>query len=212
MMAERKITPYQKEEQYTIVQGGGWQASPILKNLMRDTSTPMLIYIAEQNGLRRIPGLGKDDLIKRILHHLPPTALRQLEQDLITMRFGSLSVDDLLRLALHHDARNQGRAGMPRLDQVSAADAILIEGQPGRWLYTMRGHDVTIDLENRRLHCDCTYFRYASRRMALCKHLATAFKLIPVVYAREALIDLLVTRTYGSSPSTNWQFVGSRAA
>lgn len=76
----------------------------------------------------------------------------------------------------------------------------------------MHGYDVVIDLQERLLGCDCEYFRFSSHHQALCKHLAFALTLIPETYAREALIDLLVSRQYGGPETPHWEFEGLRAA
>jgi hypothetical protein len=211
-MLEEQFYPTGEKPRFTVIRGDGRRASKVVLNLMHDTSAPTLIWLAERYGLRRIPGLSKRDLIMRILRRLSASDLTRLQQDLIAARFGPLTVDSLLQMALHQDSQRLGRPGKPRLDQVSAGDAILVEGGTGHWVYTMRGHDAEIDLVERRLSCDCTFFGFASRRKVLCKHLATAFKLLPEAYAREALIDLLVSREYGDGQATRWQFESRRAA
>ncbi len=185
-------------------------ASLLLINLLRDTSTPILVYLAEQYGLRRVPGLTRQALVDRILRQLSEEVLRRLEDDLIAARYGSLSVSDLLQLALEGDRRRHGRA--PRLEDMPADDARLIEGDARRWVYTMHGYDVIIDLDRRYLACSCPFFQFASRRQALCKHLARAFTLVPEAYAREALIDLLVSRGYGGPDTPGWSFDAPKAA
>jgi hypothetical protein len=180
----------------------------LLHNLLSDSSPHILVFLAEQYGLRRIPGLSKEALIERIMHHLLEDDLQLLMDNLIAARFGSLPVEQLVDMALQHADSKQ----KPRLDQISPAEAILIEGGPSRWVYTMRGHDVVIDLERRHLTCDCHFFRFASRQQALCKHLATALKLLPEVYARETLIDLLVSRQYGGPQTPRWHFERRPAA
>ncbi len=199
------------KQRLTVIRSRRRPVSPVLLNLLRDTSNPILAYLAEQHGLRRVPGLSRSGLIDRMLRHLPDDALRRLEDDLIAARYGSLPVGDLLDLALQASARQSGQ-GKPRLDDMPADVAILIEGGTQRWAYTMHGHDVTIDLARRRLSCTCPYFRFAARRQALCKHLARAFTLIPEAYARETLIDLLISRGYGGPDSPRWQFSTPRAA
>jgi hypothetical protein len=74
----------------------------------------------------------------------------------------------------------------------------------------MRGHDVLIDAPNRTLACDCAYFEFSARRQAICKHLALGFRLIPEVYARDALIEMLATRQYGDRGVQHWDFVSTR--
>ncbi len=199
------------EQRFTVIRGHRRAVSPVLLNLLRDTGTPILAYLAEQHGLRRVPGLSRSGLIDRVLRHLPEDALHRLEDDLIAARYGSLPVDELLSLALQDSARQSGQR-QPRLDDMPADNAFLVEGGTRRWLYTMHGHDVTIDLSRRRLSCTCPYFRFAARRQALCKHLARAFTLIPEAYAREALIDLLISRGYGGPDTPRWQFSLRRAA
>ncbi len=185
------------------------RASSVLVDLLQDTSPHILVYLAEKYGLHRVPGLTKSDLIARILSKLSPDKLRLLKDELIAARYGAMSIDELLVLALEDGEMAPGK---PRLDQVSPGEAILLEGNTQHWIYTMRGYDVKIDLQQRNLACDCPYFAFASRRGGLCKHLAMAFRLIPEVYAREALIDLLVWREYGNLPSSGWRFHSPRAA
>src|SRR5690554_30411 len=196
---------------FTVVRGGWPKASPVLMNLIRDTSTPVLIYMAERYGLRRVPGISRGDLVDRILRSLPAEALDELLNDLIAARYGSRSVEELLGLVLLSDEQRLGR-GKPRLDDMPAEDATLIQGGERRWLFTMHSHDVVIDMSQRRLACGCPFFRFASYRHALCKHLARALTLIPETYAREILIDLLVGREYGGPDTPGWDFHSLRAA
>ncbi len=193
-------------------QTGMRNVSPILINLLRDTSAPILIYISEQYGLRRVPGLRRSDLIARLLRHLSDTDLVHLRDSLIAAHYGGMSVQDLLDRALQIGQPLQGQSGRPRLDDIAPEDARLVEGNTRHWLFTMRGHDVLIDMRSRVLACDCQFFAFASQRQALCKHLATAFKLIPEAYAREALIDLLVAREYGGPHAPHWRFESLEAA
>ncbi|HEC23599.1 MAG TPA: hypothetical protein ENI95_11870 [Chloroflexi bacterium] len=178
----------------------------VLASLLDDTSTPALMVLAERYGLPRVPGLSRHGLINRILSHLPASDLKRLEDELIAARYGALSVDELLGLFLHREARRRGRPGRPRLDRISQDEAILLEGGPPRWFFTMRGHDVVIDLARRLLACDCPFFAFAARQQLLCKHLVTAFRLLPEAYAREALIDLLVQQRYGQPEQPGWRF------
>lgn len=180
----------------------------VLINLLKDTGMPVLVMLSEKYGLRRVPGLGKQQIIQRILRNLQPEALDRLEVEMIAARFGQASVDDLLALVLEEDARRS--ASRPHMDEVSRGDAILIERSARRWVYTMRGHDVTVDMDRHVLACDCPFFAFASKRERLCKHLATALKLLPPVYAREVLIDLAVARRYDGE-ADRWEFA-SRAA
>lgn len=196
---------------YRVVRGGGPDASPRLMNLLRDTSAPVLVYLAERHGLRRVPGLSREDLIERIMRRLPEEGLRRLEDDLIAARYGGQPIEELLGLVMASDARRLGRS-TPRLDAMPPEHATLLEKTPGRWMYTMHGYDVTIDLNRRRLACGCAFFRFSAGRRALCKHLARTLTLIPEVYAREVLIDLLVTREYGGSDAPGWEYEGPRAA
>jgi hypothetical protein len=180
--------------------------SPLLMNLLRDEGAPALAFLAERYGLHRIPGLTtKQAIVNRVLRTLTQQQLEQIKDDLIAARFGALSVDGLVRLALVQDKQRAGRPA-PRLDQISPDSATLVERSTGRWIYTMRGHDVLVDIGQHLLACDCGYFRFSARRSALCKHLATVFRLIPEAYAREGLIDLLVSREYGGPNTPQWRF------
>src|SRR5688572_7811929 len=181
----------QKQRRFTVIRSE--EVDIVLSNLLWAASEPALAYLAEQYGLRRMPGLSKQALMTRIMKNLTPKQLGQMKDDLIAARFGALSVDGLVKLALVQDKQRAGKPA-PRLDHISPESASLVEGSTTRWHYTMRGHDVFVDTHHCALACDCGYFRFAARRQALCKHLAMAFHLIPEVYAREALIDLLVAR------------------
>ncbi|GEM_PF-921605 len=193
------------KRRFTVTRGAGRRISTVLANLMRDTGAPTLALLAEQHGLRRIPGLSKEALITRVMRHLSADQMAALEADLIAARYGSYTVGGLVRLALARDTM-RGRRPAPRLDQVSSDQAILVEGKAPRWVFTIRGHDVVLDLGRRTLSCDCSYFAFAAQRQALCKHLAMALELIPAAYAREALIDLLVSREYGDRNTQRWRF------
>lgn len=197
--------------QFTVIPGGRPAPPPVLLNLLHDTSAPVLVYLAEGHGLRRVPGLSREDLIARVLRQLSPEQLAELQDDLIAARYGSLPVEDLLALALERDER-QGGSPRPRLDDMPADEATLDEHEGGRWVYTMHGYDVVIDAGERELACGCPYFQFAAGRGALCKHLARAFTLLPETYARDALIDLLVSRDYGGPDTPRWYFSSPRAA
>jgi hypothetical protein len=186
--------------------GSAVPVSPTLDNLLRDASVPTLVVLAERYGLRRMPGMSKHSLIARIVARLSADELIELEDELIAARYGPLSVDELLSVVLNQDAERLSRPGKPRLDQISRDDATLLESGSQRWVYTMRGHDVTIDIGQRYLACSCRFFSFAAHQHALCKHLVTAFQVIPAIYAREALIDLLVWREYRSGAGQRWQF------
>ena len=182
----------------TVVSGRGAGISRLLYNLMLDTGMPLLIQLAEKYGLRRMPGLDKRSLIQRIGRTLTVQQLEELEDSLINARFGALTVDDLLQVAVNQ--QNDGRAGSPRIDDMPAEEARLIERSSLYWVYTMHGYDVVIDRSRRILSCGCQYFRFAANRRALCKHLARALTLIPPAYAREALdayLDQLEERANG---------------
>ena len=194
------------KHRFIVFRGGKRDVSPILLNLLRDTSPSILTYLSEQYGLRRVPGLSKTAMIDRILYSLSDEALRHLENSLIAARYGVMSIEELLKVALKTDMQHQPRAGTPRLDDMPPEDAVLLESDGNRWAYTMHGYDVVIDLKQRQLACDCPYFRFASRRRALCKHVARALTMIPAAYAREVLIDLLVSREYGGPYSPRWRF------
>jgi len=192
---------------FTVIRGARQGVSPVLMNLLYDTGAPALAFLAERYGLQRIPGLTSNQaIISRILKYLGPQQLERLKDDLIASRFGALSVEGLVKLAVVRDRQQTGRAA-PRLDQVSREGARLVEGSTQRWIYTLRGHDVVVDTAQRLLACDCRYFQFAAHRQGLCKHLATVFQLIPEVYAREALIDLLVSRQYGGPDTPRWRFI-----
>lgn len=190
--------------------------SKVLYNLLKDTSPPVLAMLSERYGLRRIPGLDKEALIERIARQFGSDDLKRLEDELVEARYGDVPIGRLIELALGDPVTKvQGRndpalPGKARLDQISTDDAILLEAEDGRWVYTMRGHDVIVDLDQHTLACDCAFFSFASRRQVLCKHLAVAFRLLPRAYAREALIDVLVQREYGGGQ--DWSFEGRRAA
>ena len=194
----------------TITRSEPRNISPLLRNLLEDTSPPILAYLSDRFGLPRVPGLSQEGLIRRLLNHLSDEDLHDLEDDLIAARYGSLSVDDLLELAL--TTQQNGRSGAPRLEDMPVEQARLVEGGPHRWVFTMHGYDVMIDVAHRRMACGCDYFKFASHRNALCKHLARALTLIPPVYARDALIDLLVTRQYGGPDTPPWDFTSLQAA
>ncbi|MBN1122570.1 MAG: hypothetical protein JXJ17_15950 [Anaerolineae bacterium] len=196
----------------TVTRGGKSQQAAVLVNLLRDTSMPMLNYLAEHYGLYRIPGQSKSILIERLLRQLPDTALNQIENDLIAGRYGHLSVDELLNIALVSDAQRSGRAGIPRLDDMDPEEVVLVDSSVDRWVYVMHGYDVEIDLDRRRLKCGCPYFEFSSRRQAICKHIARGLTMIPEVYARKALIDLLLSREYGGPHTPRWEFDHSQAA
>lgn len=207
VMVNLQSSPNQNGKQFSVIRSEGRYTSAVLISLLHDTSPPVLALLAEKYGLQRIPGLTAKNLIARILGHLSEESLLDLQNELVAARFGSLSVDDLLELAL---AGEQERK--PRLDQISIDEATLLHSGPPRWDYTMRGHDQVLDLQQRLLACDCEFFAFASRRQILCKHLATAFKLIPSTYARDALVDLLVVRKYGDQQADRWDFESPRAA
>lgn len=204
-MLETQVPKPEQATRFTIRRRQTPGASGLLVSLLQDTSAPVLVFLSERYGLRRVPGLTKQALIERILKHLDAEALESLKNDLIAARYGSLPIQSLVRHALALDRADRGRPS-PRLDQVSAAEARLVESGGQRWVYTLRGHDVIIDLARRTLGCDCRYFAFAARRRALCKHLAAAMELIPEVYAREALIDLLVAREFGGQEMPKWIF------
>ncbi len=201
---------------FTLVYPQQKPVSSLLHNLLTDTTPAILISIAEQYGLPRVPGLDRAGLTRRLITMLNDEQLQHLQADLVTARFGGQSVRELVTLALERDIeRDRQRTGKmrpARLDAINPHEAILIESGPQRWVFTMRGYDVLLNLEHRHLACGCTFFEFASRRKALCKHIATGFELIPPVYAREALIDLLMWREYGGSDTPPWLFEGHRAA
>lgn len=201
---------------FTIVYPQQKAISSLLHNLLTDTTPAILISVAEQYGLPRMPGLDHAGLIRRLITTLNAEQLQQLQADLVTARFGGQSVRELVTLALERDVerdrKRTGKTRSARLDAITPDEAVLIESGPQRWAFTMRGYDVLINLERRHLACGCAFFEFSSRRKALCKHIATGFELIPSVYAREALIDLLLWREYGGSDTPPWLFEGHQAA
>ena len=206
-MVNLQSPPSRAGKQFSVIRSEGRYTPAVLINLLHDTSPPVLALLAEKYGLQRIPGLTAKSLIARILGCVPDESLLDLQNELVMARFGALQVDDLLELAL---AGEQERR--PRMDQIALHEATLLHGGPPRWDYTMRGHDQVLDLKQRLLACDCEFFAFASKRQILCKHLATAFRLIPSTYVREALIDLLVVRRYGDRREDRWDFDSPRAA
>lgn len=186
---------------------------PLLGNLLRDTSMPTLLFMAEQYGLKRIPGITHTGMINRLFNELSEEDLDDLRNALIAARYGSNSVDELVEIALRKaDPVRGGKLGTPRLDDMPAAEALLMESSPGFWAFTMHGYDVVIQADRRILSCDCHYFRFAAHQKVLCKHLARALILIPATYARDILIDLLLWRHYGDPETPEWHFESSEAA
>jgi len=181
------------------------RGSDIVSNLLQDTDASVLAMLSTRHGLKRVPGLSQDALIDRMLRYLSDDTLKRLQNEMIAARYGELSVPKLLELAMDVSRRDEGLA-KARLDHITEGEAILIETGDRRWVYTMHGHDVEIDLNQRTLACGCQYFAFASRREALCKHLALALRLIPPAYAREALTDLIVMRKYGGKRQSQWTF------
>jgi hypothetical protein len=206
VMATRQLSMvgFEQPSQMTVHRSG----NGVLANLMRDTGVTVLVMLSEKYGLRRIPGLGKEQLIERILRNLPEDSHKRLEEELISARFGQASIDDLLDM-LFEDEGNR-KAAKPRLEDMSPSDATLIESGSRRWVYTMRGHDVRVDLNERVLGCDCAFFTFSAKRQMPCKHIITALRLVPQVYARDVLIDLVVARRFGGGDG--WDFESGRAA
>ncbi|MBN1426789.1 MAG: hypothetical protein JXB07_00295 [Anaerolineae bacterium] len=200
------------DKPFAVIHSGECYTSAVLINLLHDTSPPVLALLAEKHGLQRIPGLTARNLITRILARVADEDLLDLQNELVAARFGALPIDALLEIALIGEQDHKGGGSKPRMDQISLDEATLLRSGPPRWDYTMRGHDQVIDVAQRLLACDCEFFSFASKRQVLCKHLATAFKLIPSTYAREALIDLLVVRRYGDRQEDRWDFDSPRAA
>jgi hypothetical protein len=210
-MAQKAQKSPQGKRQFQVVRPSREKPSGLLANLMNDSSAPVLIYLAEQYRLRRMPGLTKQALIARILRELSSHDQEKLLRNLIAARYGSMSVDALVRHAVARDIVQKHRP-QPRLDQLPQMHGIQVEGNPQRWVFTIRGHDVSIDLAQRALSCDCRYFEFASRRQALCKHLARAFEMVPSIYARDALIDLIVSSEYGDPYTPHWRFIARKRA
>jgi len=187
----------------------GRHSSPVLGSLLDEIGMQVLAMLSEKYGLRRVPGLGKEQIVERMLKRLSPADRDRLEDELIAARFGQASIDDLLDIVLETDTDRP--SSRPRLEDMSLGDATLIESGSRRWLYTMRGHDLLIDLNQHVLACDCAFFAFSSRRQMPCKHLVTGLRLVPPVYAREVLIDLALARRYGGSGG-GWFFESRRAA
>ncbi len=211
-MINSQVTFGRTGKPFAIIHSGKRNTPTVLINLLHDTSAPVLALLAQKYGLHRIPGLTTNDLVTRILGHLSDEALLDLQNELVTAHFGDLPVKDLLEIAITGQQERSGNASKPRLDQISLQEATLLCSGPPRWEYTMRGHDQIIDVERRLLACDCEFFNFSARRQVLCKHLATAFQVIPPAYAREALIDLLVLREYGDRREGRWYFESTHAA
>jgi hypothetical protein len=130
----------------------------------------------------------------------------ELKNEVIAARYGLLGVEELLTLLAETDSGGEQRVA-PRMDQITHEEARLVSRETAYWVYTMRGYDVLVDRANRSLSCGCTYFSFSARRGGLCKHLVTVFQLMPEVYAREILLDLLLTRRYGGANTKGWQFI-----
>lgn len=212
VMIGPQVTSSRTGKSFAVIHSGKRHTPTVLINLLHDTSAPVLALLAEKYGLHRIPGLSTNDLVTRILGHLPDDALTDLQNELVTAHFGDLPIKDLLEAAIAGQQEHGSNASKPRLDQISLQEATLLRSGPPRWEYTMRGHDQVIDLARRQLACDCEFFTFSARRQVLCKHLAAAFQVIPPAYAREALIDLLVLRQYGDRREGRWYFESTHAA
>jgi hypothetical protein len=181
----------------------------VLSNLLADTDSRMVAILYNRHGLKPIPGLSKDGQIQRILANLDDHALKQLQNELVAVRYGDMPTDTLIRIVMEgNHLRQHIRA---RMDQIALSEATLIDQKGRRWAFTMRGHDVVIDADRRKLACDCEFFAFAHRGGGLCKHLATAVRLIPASYAREVLIELAVQHEYGKE-RYRWSFESKRAA
>jgi hypothetical protein len=210
-MVEKSQKLHNADKQFQVIRPRREKSPSLLANLMLDSSAPVLIYLAEQYGLRRMPGLTKQALIARILRELSSHDQEKLLRDLISARYGSMSVDALVRYAVAREV-GQTHRPRPRLDQLSQMRGTQVEGNSRRWVFTIRGHEASIDLAHRSLSCDCRYFEFAARRQAICKHLARAFEMVPEIYARDALIDLIVSSEYGDPSTSRWRFVARKTA
>ena len=197
-------------QQISYAQPANRRGSDILINLMNDTDASVLAMLSTRFGLRRVPGLNKDAIVERLLRYLSDERLLALQNELIAARYADLSIRQLLRLVIDGPSREEG-ATKARLDQIVEGDASLLESGDRRWKYTMRGHDVTLDLNKHELSCGCQFFAFASKRKTLCKHLALGMTLIPPAYAREALIDLIVMRKFGDRRQPQWSFESQAA-
>lgn len=198
-------------QQLSFAQPANRRGSDVLLNLMNDTDASVLAMLSTRYGLRRVPGLSKKSIMERLLRYLSDERLATLQNELIAARYGDLSIRQLISMVIA-EPKGEGGTAKARLDQIEASDAVLIEAGDRRWKYTMRGHDVTLDLNNHVLSCGCQFFAFASKRKTLCKHLALGLTLIPPAYAREALIDLIVMRKFGDRRLEHWQFTSEMAA
>src|SRR5687767_13586928 len=97
----------QEQRRFTVIQNHEYDV--VLGNLLRASGEPALAYLAEQYGLRRVPGLSKQALLARIIKNLTPKQLGHLKDDLIAARYGALSVDGLIKLALVQDKQRDGK-------------------------------------------------------------------------------------------------------
>jgi hypothetical protein len=210
MMKFQMIKPYtQRAPQVYVSKHRPQRDWTVLSNLLADTDARLVAMFYNRHGLKPIPGLSRDGQIQRMLAHLTSHQLKQLEDELIAARYGDISTEALIQILMSNDG--SGRQNHARMDQITASQATLLEQKGRRWNFTMRGHDVMLDVDRRRMACDCEFFAFAHARGKLCKHLATALGLIPESYAREVMIDLLVHREYGKH-RPDWSFESKRAA
>ena len=186
---------------------GGMSAS--LVRLLDEASLDAMLTFAKTQQIPVAHLLTRHDVIMALLRYLNDGQLAELTESLIRARYGRMSIRELLDTLIARSVERSRRPA-PRLDRVSQDDAALVQGSPDCWTYTMRGHDVTIDLARHSVGCSCTYFTFSARHGGLCKHLATAFALMPEVYAREALIDLIIAQSDSDNPRGGWRFTGTR--
>lgn len=177
----------------------------MLANLLHDTSAPALIVLVERYGLKGAWRQSHQALVEQMLRDLSPEVQRRLMDELIAARYGALSIEDLLEETLATALRRDPRTTAPVVEAVSEEESDLTEDGPPRWRFIIRKHPVMVDIEGRRLTCDCRHFEFAGRRGMLCKHLVMAFRLMPEDAARAALMDLLATEQYGGPQTSRWR-------
>ena len=103
-------TPHNHSKpRFTVIRSTRPQVSVVLKNLLEDTSTPVLITLSERYGLPRMPGLNREALIERLIGRLSGQQLQELQRHLIAARFRGASVPTLLDTALESDAKRVER-------------------------------------------------------------------------------------------------------
>jgi hypothetical protein len=174
-----------------------------LRVLLAHTPAATLVHIAQEFGLPRVPGLSQTQWVERLLAAVPHD---KLYDSLIALRYGVFGLDELLNKLLDGIPYNKVPISRPRMDRIDPQAVVVVAHTTTRWAFTMRGHDVLLDVRTHQLGCDCRHFEFASRYGAICKHIATAFRVIPAAYARAAIIDLLIEREFGPA-ERSWAFL-----